>query len=226
MYTSAGPPTDIFTSHLPELRINISSGKASFEKTSSPSSNLLIEQILAIASSSSLASPLKTSISDKNFKETTDLVVDLIKKHKNENQLCISSFHHEYNKELLQFPLNIQFQFLYNSELKLEYPSEETYKNNKRGTVNMFYGCITEDIVKEAHSKNFGVMAWCNKKKNDKVKVEEDEETFLNLMKMGVDIICSNKPEVAINARKKFIESLSLSEGTSEGLSEGIPVSN
>ena len=169
---------------------------------------------------------MNVEIKDKNFKETTDLVVDLIKKHKNENQLCISSFHHEYNKELLQFPLNIQFQFLYNSELKLEYPSEETYKNNKRGTVNMFYGCITEDIVKEAHSKNFGVMAWCNKKKNDKVKVEEDEETFLNLMKMGVDIICSNKPEVAINARKKFIESLSLSEGTSEGLSEGIPVSN
>ena len=77
---------------------------------------------------------MNVEIKDKNFKETTDLLVDLIKKHKNENQLCISSFHHEYNKELLQFPLNIQFQFLYNSELKLEYPSEETYKNNKRGT--------------------------------------------------------------------------------------------
>jgi len=148
---------------------------------------------------------MNIELKDFNIQKTTKLLIDLIQKHNIKNQLIVSSFKHEYYQELKAYNLDIHFQFLFNSEFKREFPFQSVYDICNRGTMNIFYGYITEEMVKEIHSKNFGVLAWCNKTKTDKVNVEEDEETFYNLIKMGVDIICTNKPDIVLQARNRFI---------------------
>jgi glycerophosphoryl diester phosphodiesterase len=149
---------------------------------------------------------MNIEIKDDDIKKTVDLVVELINKFGNHNQLCISSFDHECFKHLSVHNTNIQFQFLFNKEYTWEQPNDDIFKVCRNGTVNIFYGFITAELVKLAHDNNFGIMAWCNKKINNKVIVEEDEETLFNLMKMGVDVICTNKPDIAISARQRFLE--------------------
>jgi len=148
---------------------------------------------------------MNIELKDKDIKTTTKLVLELIKEYNNHNQLCISSFNHEYSKELNTYQSEIQFQFLYNDDLVFENPKNEIY-DNKQGTVNLFYGCVTQELVNEIHSRNFGVMVWCNKRKAENITVEETEETFLKLINMGVDIICANKPELVLSARKRYIK--------------------
>ena len=161
---------------------------------------------------------MNIELKDKNVQKTTELVINLIKKYNNHCDLSISSFNHEYYNELSKYDIDIQFQFLLDYQL----PDNETkdkshkdiipiYKNgNKKGTINMFFGEITEEIVKEVHDSGLGIMAWCNKVKNEKLNDAENEEIFFKLISIGVDIICSNYPDKVFNARQKYIESVSV----------------
>lgn len=149
---------------------------------------------------------MNIEIKDDCITKTTDILLPLIEKHQNQGQLSISGFNHKYFNEINRKNPDIQFQFTFGCDYNNDDFNPEVFKMAKRGTINMYYATLTEEIVKLAHENGFGVLAWCDKYGSPKTPIAENEETFYNLMKMGVDVVCANKVDLALKARKKFIE--------------------
>ena len=109
-------------------------------------------------------------------------------------QIQFSSFHHKYYDKVQEYNKNhdkkIEFGFIYNDKSK-----KFDYKSNS--TINIHHKKVNENVVNKAHSLGIGVMTWFY------MGFQEDTREYERLIKLGVDIICSNDPLLA----KKFRDS-------------------
>jgi len=141
---------------------------------------------------------LNLEIKDPNYKEAFQGVYQLIQEFKMQNQIAISSFHHDYfHKEIKSSGLDslIEFGFLYKA------PDERTIEfnfENKNSTINLWYKDVNEELVTKAHENNISVLAWF------KLSDEETDEVIEYLIKCKIDIICTNDPRHALNIRQKY----------------------
>lgn len=135
---------------------------------------------------------LNIEIKDPNFNETFNEVYKLIVDYHMQNQIAISSFHHDYYEQLKIKNLDslIEFGFLYDIAANR---SNEIHFNSMNSTINLYYKEINEEIVSKAHENNIGVLAWFY------MTDDETEDVILNLIKCKVDIICTNDPRKILN---------------------------
>lgn len=137
---------------------------------------------------------INIEIKDRQVALMIDLLIPMIDFFDIKNQIAISSFNHEYYNELVRRGLDkdYEFGFLHNYD-----GEEEYYDWTKPGTINLYANCVSEEKVKLAHEKGRGVVVWFMK------EGEETEQNFQILINHGVDVICTNFPDIAINARLK-----------------------
>jgi len=140
---------------------------------------------------------LNLEIKDTNFKDAFYEVYRLINDYNMHNEIAISSFHHEYYEEIKMknLHLTIEFGLLYDIS---EHRKNEVHFNFMNSTINLYFRDINQEIVKKAHEKNIGILAWF------KMTDDETEEIIINLIKLKVDIICTNDPRKIL----KFINTL------------------
>ncbi len=137
---------------------------------------------------------INIEIKDKQVSNMIDVLIPMIEYFNINNQIAISSFNHEYHNELLRRGIDqeYEFGFLYNYD-----GEDENYDWTKPGTINIYSNCVNEEKVKLAHEHGKAVVVWFWK------EGEETEEKFEKLINYGVDVICTNFPDIAINTRKK-----------------------
>ena len=112
------------------------------------------------------------------------------------NQIAISSFKHQYWEELkkTEETEKIEFGFLYDTthDQVAEFVFNSERKNS---TINVWYKEITPEFVQKAHSYDIAVHCWfC-------MSDVETDELMKYLMECGVDVICCNHPEQAMEIR-------------------------
>lgn len=135
---------------------------------------------------------------DKKVSRMYDHLLPLIDSYDLKNQIAISSFNHEYHDELLRRGLEheYEFGFLYNAHGQ----EDPQYNWERKGTMNIYADLATEEKIKLAHSNGNSVMVWFWR------QPEESEDFFLRIIQLGVDVICTNYPDVAIRARSRYAE--------------------
>ena len=125
-----------------------------------------------------------------------DRLIALIESFDIHHQIALSSFNHDYHLELTNRGLEIEYEFgfLYNNDGE----EEKFYDWSKSGTVNLYAKHADEEKVRIAHQNGRAVQVWFWR---DPL---ESEETFINLIRMGVDIICTNYPDIALKVRNEY----------------------
>lgn len=158
---------------------------------------------------------------DRQEKEALLAVIELIKQNKMENQICMSSFLPKYLEEIKNLEFEIEYGFLVWGFGKD--PDDYHYRNirplNKenypnldfahRGTVNLHFSHCNKENLEFVRKNKLGVHSWFSKNPKhykDEI-VTEDENAFKKLLELGVDVICTNYPDVAIRVREEFMES-------------------
>jgi len=151
--------------------------------------------------------------------------MDLIEENKIENQICISSFNPEYYKEIQSLKKEREKEKEKEQDIEYGYLVEiDNYENIKtftledfqefkienvfKGTVNIHYSLCTMENIEFLKKNKFGIHVWFSKREKhykDKI-IFENEEAFKELFAKGVDVICTNYPELAIKARKEYME--------------------
>jgi len=140
---------------------------------------------------------LNLEIKDINFKLSFQKVYKLILDFNMQNQVAISSFHHDYYQEIKVNNLDskIEFGFLYDNA---EYRKKEIELSSKNSTINLYFKDINEEIFRKAHDSNIGVLAWF------KMTDDETEEIIRNLIKCEIDVICTNDPRNLLRILKSL----------------------
>jgi glycerophosphoryl diester phosphodiesterase len=142
---------------------------------------------------------LNIEIKDFNISECLQKVLDLIHKYEMKNQIAISSFKHQYWEEIKKLNLEIEFGFLYDTsdEQEVQFVFDEARRNT---TLNVWYKDVNPELVNKAHEFQMAVLCWFRKKDN------ESEEELRYVMGCGVDIVCTNVPDVAIKVRQEIFQ--------------------
>ena len=126
---------------------------------------------------------INIEIKDKRIDEVFNAVIKLIEDYDMSNQIQISSFHFDYYDKVKNYnekhEKKIEFGFIYS-------PGAIPQLKYNLTTINIHHTDANEDIVKQAHSMGIGVMTWFS------MNNVEDTLEYERLVKMGVDIICSN----------------------------------
>lgn len=140
---------------------------------------------------------INIEMKDTQFSECFEKVLNLINLNFMKNQVAISSFKHQYWEEMKKTNEieNIEFGFLYDTtdDQKAEFVLNSERKNS---TINVWYKEINPEFVEKAHSFDIAVQCWfCM----DDI---ETDDIMHYLMKCGVDVICTNYPEKAIQIRE------------------------
>jgi glycerophosphoryl diester phosphodiesterase len=129
---------------------------------------------------------------DKNYQLCLHKVLELVQRLEMDKQIAISSFKHEYWEEVNKIKAEVEFGFLYEVD-QIDYVFDRP-----RSTLNIWYKNITVELVKRAHSCGMGVHVWF---KMDDI---ETEDIYQYLFSCGVDVICSNMPNLVLKIRDKF----------------------
>ena len=143
---------------------------------------------------------MNIEIKDKHFTlECIDKVIQAIISHNIRDQVAISTFEQHSWHHLKEYSdcHSIELGFLYdNKENKnIEFHYDLTKQN---ATMNVWQGEVTAEFVDRAHKNNIAVHCWfC-------LDDKEDEETIQYLIKCGVDVICCNYPDNALEIRDKI----------------------
>jgi len=134
-------------------------------------------------------------IKDRSYGTCLSIVVEMVDSYEMREQICISSFHHEYSNLLNIFKFNnIEFGYLY----KANDMSLSDINFVGKGTLNLYYKDVNDCLVQQAHKNGMGVMVYFGMKDDD------SEEEYIKLFKLSVDVICTNNPEKAIYLRNKY----------------------
>ena len=142
---------------------------------------------------------INLEIKDNRKDVVFPVLVEYITKYDMFDQMELSSFNHGYYDLIKEYngkhEKKIVFGFLYKKgkgnveDLKLGFPLN---------TLNIYREDVTKEKVDLAHKNNMAVMAWFKMKDND------NEDTFNNLLDMGVDAICTNEPVKAREAVERY----------------------
>ena len=126
---------------------------------------------------------INIEIKDKRIDEVFNVLIKLIEDYDMNDQIQISSFHYDYYDKVKNYnekhEKKIEFGFIYSPGAIPELKYNLT-------TINIHHTDANEDIVKKAHNMGIGVMTWFS------MTNVEDTLEYERLVKMGVDIICSN----------------------------------
>lgn len=151
---------------------------------------------------------------DHNVKESLSIVIKLIEDFKMENQICMSSFIPQYLSEIKNLKKDIEYGFLIDNKdfnqlkpLNSEHYPELDFEH--KGTINLHFSHCTKENIEFIRKNNLGVHAWFSKNPlhyKDNI-VTEDEVAFKKLLDLGVDVICTNYPDIALKVREEFLES-------------------
>ena len=138
---------------------------------------------------------INIEIKDKSYETCLSIIVEMVDNYEMREQICISSFHHEYSYilDLIKFK-NIEFGYLFNAnDITLS-----SFEFGGKGTLNIYYKNVTEKLVEEAHKNEMGVMVYFGMTDDD------NDEEYIKLFQCGVDVICSNNPKRAIYLRNMY----------------------
>ena len=142
---------------------------------------------------------LNIELKDNQIEKTLSLVIALIDLHQMRHQVAISSFKHQYYYELVKLNINdLEFGFLYNDANKPDDFNYDLTRPNTTCNFNSKY--INKDLVETAHKNNVAVQVWFSSERD-----LENEEEYLKIINLGVDILCVNKIDIAIKSREKFL---------------------
>jgi len=135
-------------------------------------------------------------LKDPQCEETFLQVEKLLENYSMFQQVMISSFNHDYWKEIKKSPSPIEFGFLY--ERKLGQDLNIILNSERENTsINLWYHEIDQQLVTSAHKLGIGVLAWFY------LDDIETDEIINNLLDWGVDVICSNYPRKALEKISK-----------------------
>jgi glycerophosphoryl diester phosphodiesterase len=134
-------------------------------------------------------------IKDSNFETCLSIVLGIVTDLDMKRQIAISSFKHEYWEIINKLDNNIEFGFLYD-DYQFDYVFDKPFS-----TLNIWQGNINAEVVLKAHEANMGIQVWF------KMDDEETSEVYEHLFTCGVDVICSNFPDRAIESRDLFYQS-------------------
>lgn len=130
---------------------------------------------------------------DPRINLTFSSVMKLIEEYDFFDQICLSSFFHEYYDLVIEYNKknnrNLVFGFLYqrNGDFNI---------TRKGSSLNVYWTDATKALCDSAHEHGMPVLVWFE------MAEEENDEIYQQLIENGVDIICSNEPLLA----KKYIK--------------------
>jgi len=122
--------------------------------------------------------------------ETTEKILEIIKKEKLEDKVLIVSFWLDALKKLKKIDPKIKTGVLFGKKVK---NMISLIKEIKADGLGLEYHSIDKEIVKDCHKENFKINAWT---------VNEFED-IRKMIKLGVDIISSNYPNRVLAILKK-----------------------
>ena len=142
---------------------------------------------------------LNIELKDNQIEKTLSLVIALIDLHQMRHQVAMSSFKHQYYYELVNMNINdLEFGFLYNDSSD---PNSFIYDLTRPNTTcNLNSKYVEKELVETAHKNNVAIQVWFSSEEDI-----ENEEEYLKLIKLGVDILCVNNIEIAIKSREKYL---------------------
>jgi len=122
--------------------------------------------------------------------ETTEKILEIIKKEKLEDKVLIVSFWLDALKKLKKIDPKIKTGVLFGKKVK---NMISLIKEIKADGLGLEYHSIDKEIVKDCHKENFKINAWT---------VNEFED-IRKMIKLGVDTISSNYPNRVLEILKK-----------------------
>ncbi len=133
-------------------------------------------------------------IKDLEFSESFNKILNLVRMLSMDKQVAFSSFNHQYWHQIKKSELQdqIEFGFLYEPEDMGLLVLDDEKRNN---SINISFIHVNHDIVKRAHEMNIAVHCWFN------INELGTDENFRFLMDCGVDVICTNSPQLAMTIR-------------------------
>eukprot|EP00294_Goniomonas_avonlea_P004215 CAMPEP_0114542516 /NCGR_PEP_ID=MMETSP0114-20121206/1876_1 /TAXON_ID=31324 /ORGANISM="Goniomonas sp, Strain m" /LENGTH=270 /DNA_ID=CAMNT_0001726817 /DNA_START=62 /DNA_END=874 /DNA_ORIENTATION=- len=134
------------------------------------------------------------------------LVVDTVRKMGMLGQVNLSSFNHARTVTAKTLEPAIKTSLLFGAQLPSNFIA--IAKDCGASQVDLRYDQVTAEHVVAAHQAGLKVMAWFRGPENMVGITEED--FFEPLITMGVDVICTNQPDVLARLRESM---LSRSEG-------------
>ena len=142
---------------------------------------------------------MNLEIKDPRVDQVFEQVVSLIEQYDYFDQIAISSFHHDYYNKIVEYNKQkgreLVFGFLYNrnKQSKFDY-------TKKGSTLNIYYTDATKEVCDKAHQNGMGIQSWFG------MDDEESTVIYKQLIKNGVDIICTNMPLLAKKYRDNYYE--------------------
>ena len=146
---------------------------------------------------------MNLEIKDPRVDLVFDRMTSLIEQYDFFDQIAISSFHHDYYNKIVEYNQGrgkelgkeLIFGFLYggNQQSKFDYTKAGS-------TLNIYYTDATKEVCDKAHENGMAIQSWFG------MEDEENTAIYKELIKNGVDIICTNVPLLAKIYRDNYYE--------------------
>ena len=146
---------------------------------------------------------MNLEIKDPRVDLVFDRMTSLIEQYDFFDQIAISSFHHDYYNKIVEYNQGrgkelgkeLIFGFLYgrNQQSKFDYTKTGS-------TLNIYYTDATKEVCDKAHENGMAIQSWFG------MEDEENTAIYKQLIKNGVDIICTNVPLLAKIYRDNYYE--------------------
>ena len=146
---------------------------------------------------------MNLEIKDPRVDLVFDRMTNLIEQYDFFDQIAISSFHHDYYNKIVEYNQGrgkelgkeLIFGFLYNRN------KQSQFDYTKKGsTLNIYYNDATKEVCDKAHENGMAIQSWFG------MEDEENTAIYKQLIKNGVDIICTNVPLLAKIYRDNYYE--------------------
>jgi glycerophosphoryl diester phosphodiesterase len=146
---------------------------------------------------------MNLEIKDPRVDLVFDQMTNLIEQYDFFDQIAISSFHHDYYNKIVEYNQGrgkelgkeLIFGFLYNRN------KQSQFDYTKKGsTLNIYYTDATKEVCDKAHENGMAIQSWFG------MEDEENTAIYKQLIKNGVDIICTNVPLLAKIYRDNYYE--------------------
>jgi glycerophosphoryl diester phosphodiesterase len=146
---------------------------------------------------------MNLEIKDPRVDLVFDQMTNLIEQYDFFDQIAISSFHHDYYNKIVEYNQGrgkelgkeLIFGFLYNRN------KQSQFDYTKKGsTLNIYYNDATKEVCDKAHENGMAIQSWFG------MEDEENTAIYKQLIKNGVDIICTNVPLLAKIYRDNYYE--------------------
>lgn len=122
-----------------------------------------------------------------------------------QNQVTVSSFNHDLLRQVKELNPAIRVATLFTG---IDDCAKKA-KQYKASEVHLNFKLVTKELVDELHQDGLTVMAWFSSPGN--MSADEEELHFLRLVNSGVDVICTNAPDVLAKKKAELMEQVKLS---------------